>query len=207
MATHHVNCVVEGTTDEPVAEKLLQATGLSATRIMVAGGKPALDRRLPGLNRSATRLAWLVIRDLDQDDRTRCIPALTEDLLGGPAGRAMCFRLAVRSLEAWLLADHVAFAEYFAVTRALPHRVDELDDPKTSLINLCRRSRKKDIKEGIPPRPGSRRSVGPEYAGIIQDFGRNRWRPDRARRRSPSLDRALKCLTRLRALLDEQSHV
>ena len=173
----------------------------------MAGGKPDLDKRLPEFNRSANSLAWLVIRDLDLDDRRLCIPALTTQLLGGPPGRVMCFRLAVRSLEAWLLADHVAFAEYFAVSRALPHRVDELDDPKTSLINLCRRSRKKDIKEGIPPRPGSRRIEGPEYTGIIQDFGRNRWCPDRARRRSPSLDRALRRLARLRALLDEQSHV
>ena len=108
--TPDVHCVVEGPTDQPVAEKLRAATGLSHARTIVTEGKNNLADRLPGYNQSADRPAWLVIRDLDRDDQRVCIPALTRQLLGGSPGRGMCFRLAVRSLEAWLLADHVAFA-------------------------------------------------------------------------------------------------
>ena len=194
----YVSYAVEGKTDQPVAEKLLQASGLHLYQRTIAKGKAKLDKKLPDLNRSAVRLAWLVIRDLDQDDRNRCVPDLLVNLLDGRANDGMCFRLAVRSIEAWLMADSKAFADFFAVRRQLPYRVDELNDPKTSLINLCRSSRRKAIREGVPPRQDSGRRVGPEYVAIVQEFVRRSWCPDRARRRSPSLDRALVSLNRLR---------
>ena len=147
-------------------------------------------------------MAWLVIRDADRDDRVLCIPDLRSKLLGGDARAGMCFRLAVRSTEAWLLADHHAFGDYFGVSRRIPSLVDQLDDPKQYLIDVCRGSRRKDIREGIPPRPGSGREVGPEYVAIIRDFGLGHWNPDRARSRSPSLERALDCLAGLRTWLE-----
>ena len=177
----YVRYAVEGPTDEPVAEKLL--------------------------NRTAKSLAWLVMRDLDRDDKDHCVPALHAKLLNGPTNPGMCFRLVVRATEAWLMADRDAFADYFAVRRRLPDLVDEIGDPKQELINLCRNSRKKDIREGVVPRPASGRRVGPEYAAIVGEFGRETWDPERARVCSPSLDRALMCLVRLRAWLDEQSPI
>ena len=116
----------------------------------------------------------------------------------------MCFRFAVRSVEAWLLADYSAFADYFSVSRHLPEHVDRLENPKRALVDICRRSRKKNIRAGVPPRPGSHRQVGAEYMSTIRDFSENHWDPERARVRSPSLDRALTCLTRLRTWLDDQ---
>ena len=103
-----------------------------------------------------------------------------------------------------MLADHQAFAHYFAIGRRLPHRVDELDDPKQHLIDLCRRSRSKDIREGVPPRPGSGRRVGPEYVAIIREYALSSWSPDRARNQSPSLERALEGLAELRTWLEGQ---
>ena len=200
----YVSYAVEGRTDQPVAEKLLQASGLNPYRAFITNGKANLDKKLPDLNRSAAHLTWLVIRDLDQDDRNRCVPDLLVNLLGGRANGRMCFRLAVRSIEAWLMADSEAFAEFFAVRRRLADRVDELDDPKTSLINLCRSSRRRQIREGLPPSQGSGRRVGPEYVAIMQDFVRRSWCPDRARRRSPSLERALASLDRLRIRLESK---
>lgn len=201
----YVSYAVEGPTDQPVAEKLLQASGLYPAQQLIVGGKENLDKKLPGINRSAAHWAWLVIRDLDKDDRNRCVPDLLVNLLGGRANDGMCFRLAVRSIEAWLMADSEAFADFFAVHRRLPDRVDELDDPKISLINLCRKSGRREIREGLPPRQGSGRRVGPEYAAIVQRFVRRLWSPDRARRRSPSLERALGSLNRLRIRLDSKT--
>lgn len=201
----YVSYAVEGPTDQPVAEKLLQASGLHPYRPVIAEGKAKLDKKLPKLNRSALRLSWLVIRDLDQDDLDRCVPDLLVNLLNGQANGGMCFRLAVRSIEAWLMADSEAFADFFAVRRRPPDRVDELDDPKTSLINLCRKSRRKQISEGVPPRQGSGRRVGPEYVAIVQEFVRRSWCPNRARRRSPSLDRALSSLDQLRIRLESKT--
>ena len=200
----YVRYAVEGPSDEPVAEKLLHSVGLEPHRTLTAHGKGNLDKKLPGLDKTASSMAWLVIRDVDKDDSELCIPDLRLRLLGGNASGGMCFRLAIRATEAWLLADPGAFSDYFGVSRRLPSRVDQLNDPKQFLIGLCRGSRKKDIREGVPPRPGSRRVVGPEYVAIIREFSLAHWEPQRARSRSASLERALGCLAVLRTWLEAQ---
>ncbi len=194
----YVTYVVEGRTDQPIAEKLLRASGLNPDIPIITGGKANLDKKLPDFNQSARELAWLVIRDLDRDDRNICVPDLRTNLLNGPANSGMCFRLAVRSSEAWLMADSESFIDFFAVRRRVPADVDQLDDPKQVLITLCRKSQNRRIREGVPPRQGSGRRVGPEYVAIMQDFVQRAWRPDRARQRSPSLERALTSLDRLK---------
>ena len=194
-----VACAVEGITDEPVARRLLAEVGLPVGPFVgKGGGKSRIDPRLPGWNRAAARLPWLVVRDLDNDDRDACIPALRWRLLGdAPSQHGMCFRLAVRSVEAWLLADHEGFRDYFQLSGGLPNDVDEIQDPKTELVNRCRRSRNRDIREGVPPRQESGRQYGPEYVAIVGEFCRAAWSLHRARSHSPSLDPAMKDLDRL----------
>ncbi len=189
---------VEGVTDEPVAKRLLLGAGLLVGPAREVGGKSKIDAGLPGWNAGAAWQPWFTIRDLDHDDRGTCIPALRARLLGGSARSGMCFRLAVRSVEAWLMADHEGFRDYFGLSGGLPNDVDGIEDPKTDLINRCRRSRKGDIKAGVPPRPGSGRRRGPEYVAIVGEFCREEWSPQRARRRSLSLNRAMNDLDRLR---------
>ena len=106
-----VTCAVEGITDEPIARRLLAEAGLSVGPfVRKYGGWSRIDRRLPDWNASAERLPWLVIRDLDRDNRDVCIPALRSRLLGNSGAQSgMCFRFAVRSVEAWPLADHQGF--------------------------------------------------------------------------------------------------
>lgn len=201
----YIKYAVEGRTDQPIAEKLLQAAGLEPDRPLIAYGKTKLDKKLPGLNRSARQLAWLVIRDLDRDDRNICVPDLRKTLLNGPSNIGMCFRLAVRSSEAWLMADSESFTKFFAVRRRVPADVDELDDPKQVLTDLCRKSQSREIREGVPPRLGSGRRVGPEYVAIMQDFVQQAWRPDQARQHSPSLERALTSLDRLKDWIESRT--
>ena len=195
-----VICAVEGATDEPVARRLLEEVELLAGPfVRRTGGKSRIDPNLPRWNESAARLPWLVIRDLDHDDSECCVPELRSRLLGDTAGQVgMCFRLAVRAVEAWLLSDRGAFSDYFHVTGTLPREPDRLHDPKGELIRLCRRSRSRDVREGVPPRAGSGRRYGPEYVAIVGAFARDRWSPAEARTSSPSLDRAIIALERLR---------
>lgn len=201
--TFPVLCAVEGRTDEPIAARLLAEAGLTQDLIKIAGGKQQIDQRLPGWNVSAERRPWLVLRDLDHDDQNTCIPDLRSHLLDGTLQDGMCFRLAVRSLEAWLLADHDGFRDYFGVGGQLPAAVDTLSDPKADLINRCRLSRKQDVRAGIPPKQGSHRKIGPDYVALITDFTYSAWEPSRARQRSPSLDRALRDLDRLHNWIDQ----
>lgn len=194
-----VACVVEGRTDEPAVLRLMQEVGLPlGGPRRITGGKSNLDQGLPGWNKSALRLPWLVVRDLDHDDRNTCVPALRQRLLGGTGPNiGMCFRLAVRSIEAWLIADHESFRTYFGITKRLPRNPDGLEDPKSELMHLCERSRKRDIREGVPPRRGSGRKHGPEYLDAISNYCWSHWNPARARQLSPSLDRAMQDMVRL----------
>ena len=195
-----VRYAVEGPTDEPLAKRLITTVGMNPRATLVAGGKLRLDPKLPGYNAAAHHSAWLVLRDLDHDDVGGCVPELVQDLLGGPPSEGMCFRIAVREAEAWLLADARSFAQFFGVSTArVPHNVESLSDPKQSLVNLCRGSRKRDIRDGMVPRQGSRRVVGESYRLLVSEFVEDAWDPQQARLAAPSLDRALIALERLAA--------
>src|SRR5262249_42952103 len=110
-------------------------------------------------------------------------------------------RIAVRAAEAWLLADRERIADFLSVSRNLvPRNPDILDDPKATLINLARRSRKRQIREQFPPRIGSGRKVGPQYTGAMISFIENQesgWRLTEAVDQSKSL---AKCVDRVQAL-------
>ena len=110
----------------------------------------------------------------------------------------MRYRVAVRAIEAWLLADAERLAEYLGISQALiPRFPDQDDHPKRTLVNLARRSRKRVIREEMIPRPGSGAQVGPGYLSCVQAFvsaGSSIWRPQVAQERSDSLRRCLHAL-------------
>jgi hypothetical protein len=111
--------------------------------------------------------------------------------------------VAVRAVEAWLLADAERLAAFLGIRAALiPRDPDAEHDPKTTLVNLARRSRRRAIREDIVPREGSGGRVGPGYVGRLIEFvtaAENGWRPGVAAGRSDSLRRCLEALQVLRA--------
>lgn len=193
-----VSYAVEGPTDEPVAERIITRAGHEPRRVLTAGGKVRLDARIPGYNRSARHLRWLVVRDLDQDDATSCIPDLRRVLVGGVVAPGLALRFAVRSVEAWLLADIEGFSQFFGVrVDAIPRNTQTLPNPKLALVGTCRRSRRRAIREGVVPRAGSGRVVGPEYTATIREFVDQTWDIDRAATEAPSLARAIADVQRI----------
>lgn len=104
----------------------------------------------------------------------------------------LIFRVAVREVEAWLLADKVNLAGFLHVPeRFFPGAPDEIADPKAALLNLARRSRLSDIKGSLLPKRGSTAHVGPGYNECLGGFVRNRWDVRAAAGGSPSLARAM----------------
>lgn len=192
-----VSYAVEGHTDVPVAERLIELVGGTPNRVLIAGGKSNLDPRIVGLNGVAQAIPWLVLRDLDFD--ADCAPALVGVLLNRQTlSRCMCLRIAEREIESWLLADAAGFSDYFRVPIArVPNLPDVLDRPKRQVVDLCRRSARTSVKQAMVPRDSSGREVGPEYSTFIVDFARNSWDPIRAASRSPSLRRAIDRMTTL----------
>ena len=191
-----VTVVVEGpTTDVAVAGRILKAVGCSVDIIYGRSGKGTIMRNLGGYNKAAQFAPWFVLRDLDHD--ASCAPALVSSTLQGPA-KWMRYRIAVRGVEAWLLADPEALAGFLRVRRELmPQDPDGLSNPKAAVVSLARKSRSSQIRRDVVPASGTSALVGPAYSSRMAEFVSDHWRPDVARNRSDSLRR---CLDRVREL-------
>lgn len=185
-----IRIAVEGPSDVAVVRRVLESRSLAVEErgIFIMGGKPKLDPKIRSYNQAAAHFPWLVLRDGDNDERG-CPVALRESKLRRKDQHpAFCFRIAVRSVEAWLLADHQAFASYFSVARSrIPSAPEETDDPKRALVDLCRSSSRSDIRRALVPSQRSGSRVGPEYVSRISDYARNAWRPNEAAVNAPSL--------------------
>jgi hypothetical protein len=195
MAIMGVSVGVEGQSDQGVASAIIKSCGLSVAGYFGNHGKHSLLKKLPGYNAAAMHSPWIVLVDLDKDGP--CPGAKCNEWLPNPSP-LMCFRIAVREMESWLLADREEIARFLGVPESrIPAQPETLDDPKATLISLASRSRKRDIREGLVPRPGSGRSVGSTYASDISSFARTQWRPSVAAEAAPSLAR---CISRVQQL-------
>lgn len=200
-----VTAVVEGKPDEAVAERVVRWVDLDLRAVHKPivnnqeeyPGKSYIDKNIRAFNREAHRAPWFVLRDWDISDGAACAPELVRRKLPRPA-RMMCFRIAVRSIESWLLADRAGVARFLGVdTPTIPEDPDSLLDPKTALLELASRSTNREIRKGMVPAPGDTSPVGRRYNLLLTRFARVDWRPDRAAQNSPSLR---KCLAALRDL-------
>jgi hypothetical protein len=172
----------------------LAVTGFLAERTLGRKGKAYIDEKMAAFNSAARFNPWLVIRDLDQDGS--CCE-LRHLLLPTPAA-SMCFRIAVRAIESWLLADGEAMATFLDVDlTGVSTEPDSLADPKAAVVRLARKSKRKSIRLGMVPAHGDSSRVGARYSALMIQFAQTNWRPEVAARRSPSLR---KCIVRLRQL-------
>lgn len=198
VASIAVTRAVEGSLDESVAVALVSHVGAQAGPVYGLKGKTHLRKSIDGYNFAAAHSPWFVLVDLDTDHP--CAPPMVTDWVPEPAA-LLCFRVAVHECEAWLLADRPAFATFLgvAVTR-IPQDLETVLEPKELVVNLARRSRKRDIRDDLVPSPSSGRSVGPAYGAKLSEFVRDNWDPARAAQSSNSLQRAIDCLRHLAAV-------
>lgn len=188
---------VEGLVDEAVIRRLANEAGAAAV-VYGKQGKDDLRKRLPGYNNAARLGPWAVLVDLNHD--AECAPRLVREWLPAPSVE-MCFRVAVRKIEAWLLADRERLAAFIGVAPSrIPANPELEPDPKRTLIELSRQSRRREIREDMVPRPQSGRAVGPAYTSRLIEFTQSLWKPTEAARNSDSLRR---CLERLGKLVRE----
>ena len=131
----------------------------------------------------------IVLTDLD---RSPCTPELLTRWQVPALPGLMLFRIAVREVEAWLMADRRGFADLLGVPLAkVPLDPDALEDPKQVLLNLVRRCRRTALKRDMLPAPGSVAPIGPFYNDKLMRFVREAWDIERASKHSPSLRRAV----------------
>jgi hypothetical protein len=190
-----ITLVVEDDLSEAVAKRLIS---LSRNEFYVGPtygrvGFGYIKTRLRGFNRAARSTPFLVLADLDT---AACPPVVIADWFHGDQRHPnLLFRLAVREVEAWLLAHREAFAAFAGVRpSAIPQNVEELPDPKRQLISIVSRSSKRAVREDIVPSPGGSRKQGPNYNGRLAAYVYQHWEPHQAKARSPSLARTIGAL-------------
>ena len=198
--------------DEPSAEVLKKLVALQNERQRdfcisfragfpkVLGGFGQIKKRTPSfLEMARQNLHTLVLTDLD---RAECAPTLVREWFSIAPAQAielpppLVFRIAVREVEAWIMADRTAFAQHLRIPSAnFPRSPDDLDDPKRELLSIIRRKGRKTWHQEMLPRGTA--SIGPKYNERICEFITEKWMPERAAQHSPSLDRAIKAVLRL----------
>jgi len=192
---------VEGLLDEVVLRSLIEHVGATPASVYGKAGKRRLLQRLNGYNHAARQHPWFVLVDLNSD--AECAPPARAEWLPQPAP-LMCFRIAVRAVESWLLADRERLARFLGVSSTLvPTQPEAVDEPKRLMVQLARSSRRRAIREDMAPRTGSGRDVGPAYTARLIEFvidSTAGWRPEKAAQSSDSL---MRCIRRLRDLISQ----
>ncbi len=192
-----ISAAVECLVDETVMRRLVEETGGVLGPVYGKNGKPHLRQRLEGYNRAARLGPWVVLVDLDHD--AGCAPPLRAAWLPHPAP-GMCFRVAVREVEAWLLGDRERLARFLGVSASrVPSAPESEQDPKRMVVSLARHSRRREVREDMVPRAGSGRTEGPAYASRLIEFVESHWRPAAAAECCDSLRR---CRHRLQQLIE-----
>lgn len=153
-----------------------------------------LRKNVENWRQLAQRQAVLLITDLD---RLACPVLLLGDWLGTQQRpENLLLRVAVREVEAWLLADHQAMQTLLGGRGKLPPEPDHLPDPKQHLLGLAKRA-PRDVRQDLVKEAGSLASQGLGYNARLTDFVKTSWSPQRAAERSPSLARARQSLSAL----------
>jgi hypothetical protein len=143
-------------------------------------------------NHAARFAPWIVLVDLDAE--RSCVPTFIAEKLPS-ASLGIRFRVAVRAVESWILADGERLASFLGVPKALiPSVPDSELNPKGLLIQLARRSSKKQVRLDIVPPSGGTAKVGPLYKSRLLEFIQSEdrgWRVEVAAQHSTSLRRCL----------------
>lgn len=183
---------VEDELSASVLRKLLlqHCSGLSIDRVINARGYGPLKAGLTKFKAASHVLPHIILTDLD---RHPCPPALLADWKADVLPPQCLVRVAVREVEAWLLADREGLAEFLNVAlNKFPEQPEAEPDPKRKLVNLARKSRSRRLSAELVPAVGSCAPIGPGYNIRPSDFVANTWNVDRARSRAPSLDRTIR---------------
>ena len=155
------------------------------------GGFGYLKKNIKGWNQAAKGCAFFVLTDLDNFP---CAPTLIQEWLPLKKHSNLIFRVAVKEIEAWILADIEGFSKFTGVPKAnFKEDVEGIADPKVELLRIIRRSRKRYLKEDILPIDQFAK-IGPNYNDRLCEFIIKDWDIERAIERSDSLKRTLKSL-------------
>jgi hypothetical protein len=186
-----VALVVEDVLSLVVMEKVMAHTqrGFSVVRSLNENGVDKIRLSLTKYRNASHVLAHVVLVDLDN---ATCAPALRQQWGVPTLPDTMLFRVAVREVEAWVLADRAGFASFAGIPQnKVSPSPETLANPKQALINLVRQSRNRRLVAELVPEQGTSMSKGPMYNERLGQFVRERWDVAAAMQAAPSLQRTV----------------
>lgn len=187
----YINIVFEDLLSEAVIKQLIAQSGRSFVigNCHYGHGNGFIKRNIRGFNKAARGMPYFVLTDCDN---YICATDLINDFLPDKAHPNLLFRVAVNEVESWLLADREGLARYFGTDiKHIPINADNIPDPKRFLVNIAKKSPKKDLRSGIVPNKGSTAQQGPYYNDCLIPFVKRNWDLYNACNHSKSLSRAL----------------
>jgi hypothetical protein len=186
----YINLVYEDYLSEAVMTKLVSHfTGKYSIQNSYSGnGFGYLKSNIKGFNQASKSIPFLMLTDLDN---YTCPPELIDDWITFPLNQNFIFRIAVREVESWLMADIEGLSGFLKVSKTIFPKEPEIEqDPKDRLIQIARRSRTRSIRDDIIP-INKNAKIGPNYNGRLIEFVSQKWSIENAKKRSISLSRAL----------------
>lgn len=181
----------EDEASEAVGLRLLADHGdrLTVNQPLRRNGSGYLRSRLDSFCQMAMRGQILVL--LTDLDRVACPVALRHSWFGQrsvPDG--LLFRVVIRSIEAWIMADSSGLAAFLQVNEArLPSSPETLTEPKLELLALASRA-PRDIRRDMVEQRQGRNCQASGYNARLVEFISSGWSPERAAANAPSLARA-----------------
>ena len=142
------------------------------------GGAGYLRARMNSWKQMAARQTVLLLTDLDA---VSCPLQLRTDWLGTnqPCPANLLFRIAVREVEAWLLADHQAMTQLMGKKVKLPDAPDALPDPKQFLLKQAKNA-PRAVREDLLAAQGAIARQGLGYNTRLTAWVEKEWSPQRA---------------------------
>ncbi|WP_172424461.1 DUF4276 family protein [Vandammella animalimorsus] len=191
----HVYLATEDELSEAVGLRLLRehkAFAQIQPTLLRKDGSGYLRSNMDKWKNLAQHQLVVLLTDLD---KITCPVALLDDWLG--TGRVcpgnLIFRVAEREVEAWLMADHEAFALLMGKKAKLPREPDALLDPKRYLLEQARKA-PRTVRQDLIAETGAVAKQGIGYNNCLVKWMKAKWCPQRAAERSPSLARARRAL-------------
>jgi hypothetical protein len=126
----------------------------------------------------------LILRDFDNE--AGCVGDFVAKLLSHRPTNLL-LRIAVRAVEAWMMADRKGLAEALRVTEStIPHEPEKLLQPKVTMLRLGRASRSRAVRDVF-------HGSWQEQSGWLIEFAAEHWSVARAcaSGAAPSLTRAV----------------
>lgn len=185
-----VALATEDELSEAVGKRLLIDAGyqLDPAPLLRRNGSGYLRSKMDSWCEMAKRKPVFLLTDLD---RTACPVELRAAWIGNRnPSENLVMRIAVREVEAWILADHQALKTIVGGRGSLPADPDLIPDPKQYFLRLVAKQARREVREELVAGAGAIASQGIGYNARLSHLVSTVWSPERAALRSKSLHKA-----------------